>query len=192
VSTNLDKFRSDLDKLVALGANMGLDLAFQSMQKHGRLDKQHEEDAKKLAGSFEENYQRWFTEADAVLKQLLPDRLDEFSQLYRPDPKRKQIDAVTYRIQDWMNGTRSGKNDFGEPYFNDLTLASMKFKTQIEILNSVRSRFESSLHDIAQVLRAELFDSELDSARDRACLVHRRRGLLQVARESAKRVIARA
>lgn len=44
----------------------------------------------------------------------------------------------------------------------------MQYKTQLEILESVQSRFDSSLHDIAQLVRADLFDSELDSARELA------------------------
>jgi hypothetical protein len=166
VNTNLDRFKSDLDKLIALGHEMSLDFLFRSMQEGGRLEKKYDEDAKKMKGSFEKNYQSWFTDSHVVLKQLLPDRLEEFTQLYRPDAKRKQVDGVTYRIQDWLNGSRSGKNAFGEPYFNDFASASMQFKTQLEILESVKSRFESSLHDIAQLIRAELFDSELDAARE--------------------------
>ena len=42
----------------------------------------------------------------------------------------------------------------------------MRFKTQFEILESVQSRFESSLFDIAQLVRADLFDSELEAARE--------------------------
>jgi hypothetical protein len=138
------------------------------MQEEQRLEKKYEDAAKKINGSFERNYQRWYTESQAVLRQLLPDRLEELMDLYCPDPKRKKIDNVTYRIQDWLNGSRSGKNVYGERYFNDFAIASMLFKTQLEILESVKSRFESSLHDIAQLLRAELFDSELDSARELA------------------------
>jgi len=44
----------------------------------------------------------------------------------------------------------------------------MQVKTQLEILESVQSRFDSSLHDIAQLVRADLFDSELDAARELA------------------------
>jgi len=44
----------------------------------------------------------------------------------------------------------------------------MRFNTQIEILKSVQARFESSLFDVAQLVRADLFDSELDSARELA------------------------
>jgi hypothetical protein len=55
---------------------------------------------------------------------------------------------------------------YGKQYFNDFAIVSMQFHTQLEVLGSVQSRFESSLHDIAQLVRADLFDSELDSARE--------------------------
>ncbi len=44
----------------------------------------------------------------------------------------------------------------------------MRFNTQLKILESVRTRFESSLFDITQLVRADLFDSELDAARELA------------------------
>ena len=42
----------------------------------------------------------------------------------------------------------------------------MRFGTQLSILQAVRTRFESSLHDIRQLVQADLFDSELDAARE--------------------------
>jgi hypothetical protein len=168
MSTNLDRFRDDLKKLVELGHEMSLDLTFRAMEEGQRLEKIYEEDAKRIKGSFETNYQKWYTDSHSVLNQLLPDRLEEFAHLYRPDPKRKRIDGATYRIQDWLTGSRSAKNTFSEKYFNDFSIVRMQFKTQLEILESVQSRFESSLHDMAQILRADLFDSELDSARELA------------------------
>lgn len=42
----------------------------------------------------------------------------------------------------------------------------MRFNVQQSILNSVKSRFESTLFDIKQLVQADLFDSELDSARE--------------------------
>ena len=44
----------------------------------------------------------------------------------------------------------------------------MRFNTQLKILESVRTRFDTSLFDIAQLVRADLFDSELDAARELA------------------------
>jgi hypothetical protein len=168
MSTNLDRFKDDLKKLVSLGHEMNLDLTCRSMQEGNRLEAKYEEAAKKIKGSFEKNYQRWYTESHAVIKQLLSDRLAEFTNLYQPDTKRKQIDGVTFRIQDWLTGSRSAKDLYGKQYFNDFAIVSMQFHTQLEILESVQSRFESSLHDIAQLVRADVFDSELDSARELA------------------------
>ena len=42
----------------------------------------------------------------------------------------------------------------------------MRFQTQVKILRAARSRLETSLFDIAQLTRADLFDSELDAARE--------------------------
>ena len=89
MSSNLDRFSADLDKLTLLSDEMLVDLGFQHERATGSIQKQYEELAKKTAGSFEKNYQIWYTEACAVVKQLLPDRLTEFVQLYRGDGKRK-------------------------------------------------------------------------------------------------------
>ena len=42
------------------------------------------------------------------------------------------------------------------------------FRQQQAILKSVKARFESSLFDIRQLVQADLFDSELDAARELA------------------------
>ena len=42
----------------------------------------------------------------------------------------------------------------------------MRFQAQVKILRAARSRLETSLFDIAQLTRADLFDSELDAARE--------------------------
>src|SRR4051812_19149508 len=127
MSTNLDRFKDDLKKLIALGHEMNLDLTFRSMEEGNRLEAKYEETAKKIKGSFEKNYQRWHTDSYAVIKQILADRLNEFVDLYRPDAKRKQVDGVTYRIQDWLTGSRSAKNHYGQQYFNDFAITSMQF-----------------------------------------------------------------
>jgi hypothetical protein len=69
-------------------------------------------------------------------------------------------------MQDWLNGIRSGKDLYQQKHYNDFAIVSMRFNTQLEILKAVQSRFESSLFDIAQLVRADLFDSELDAARE--------------------------
>ena len=54
----------------------------------------------------------------------------------------------------------------GKKWFDDFPAMAMRFQNQLLILKSARSRFESSLFDIQQLVRADLFDSEVDIARE--------------------------
>lgn len=160
--TNLERFKRDLSKLISLGFDMYDDL----LDRIDVLEANEKDDSE---DTFEENYQRWYTEASAVLKQLMPDRLPEFSHLYHGDGKRKQINRTTYYIQDWLKGiTLSDEPDPLDQQTESLGVISKLLKMQLEIFHSVKRRFESSLFDIAQLVRADLFDSELDAARELA------------------------
>jgi len=92
---------------------MQLDLEFQAAERTGKLKKEQQEVAQKIAGAFHNEYQLWYSEALAIIKQLIPERLSEFTHLYHGDGKRKQCDANTYHIQDWLNGVRAAINVFG-------------------------------------------------------------------------------
>ena len=164
---NLDKYKKDLGALINLGDTMGLDLTLRHKEEKDELSKEEKEIAKKIKGRFESDYQRWYTESLVIIKQLIPDRLNEFNQLYQGEGKRKIVNSISYTIQDWLNGVRSATAEYsGEKVFADLVIVSMRFGTQLAILKSVESRFESSLFDIRQLVQADLFDSELDAARE--------------------------
>ena len=164
--SNLDKYKDDLDSLLKLGEKMELDLRARRLEVQGELSEKIQEAAKKIEGSFESNYQRWYTESSVVTKQLIPDRFIEFGQLYKGEGRRKAINSITYSIQDWLNGFRSGTDAFGKKVFDDFAGVSMKFQTQLAILTSVESGFKSTLFDIKQLVQADLFDSELEAARE--------------------------
>jgi hypothetical protein len=166
MSTNLDKFKADLQRLSLLGNEMLLDLNYRHLAATNKLTKEHEKSAKELKDKFERNYQKWFTESAAVIKQLIPDRLNEFVHLYHGDGKRKQIDGASYNIQDWLNGIRAGEDIYGKKRYDDFGTTTMRFHTQVHILQAAEARFDSSLFDIAQMVRADLFDTELDAARE--------------------------
>jgi hypothetical protein len=169
MTTNLSRYKADLEKLIKLGDSMDLDLTLRYMLDEGKLDQEKKKVAEKLKGTFESNYQRWYTESHALIRQLIPDRLAEFEQLYKGDGKRRETNSSTYQIQDWLNGVRAGVNAYTEEkYYNDFAIVSMRFRTQLDILKAVQSRFESSLFDIRQLVRADLFDSELEAARELA------------------------
>jgi hypothetical protein len=91
---------------------MTLGLSVPILEKQDPLNKEMKEIADEVRGSFEKNYQKWYTEAHAVIRQLIPDRLVEFEQLYKGDGKRRGIDSITYNIQDWLNGVRAREDQY--------------------------------------------------------------------------------
>ena len=115
--------------------------------------------------AFRTLYQEWFTTAYAFIEQVLPARSPEFKGLYYPE-KRKEINSLTYSIQDYILGITSSVDYMGKKYFNDTAIVAMRFKTQMHILRSAKQRFEKSLLDIRQLLQADLFDSELDICKE--------------------------
>ena len=96
--SNLDKYKEDLGKLVAFGEKMELDLTFRYLADQGELSDKNKEVAKKIKGSFEGEYQRWYTESREVIKQLIPDRLAEFEHLYKGEGRRKGINLSLIHI----------------------------------------------------------------------------------------------
>lgn len=166
MSTNLERYKKDLERLVALGEKMQLDIGGRHLTKAGKVKPETKKLFAEHQGTFERQYQNWYTEAAALIRQLIPARLTEFHELYKGDGKRKATTIQTYHIQDWLNGVRSGADYAGAKSFDDLTIITYRFGTQMSILQAVRTRFESSLHDIRQLVQADLFDSELDAARE--------------------------
>ena len=146
-------------RLVELGNLILYDLA-------PELDPRSGQPAAATKPTFMREYQRWYSESLAVLRQLLPGRCKEFAALYEAPARRKEIAAVNYTIQDWFLGIRSRRDlIIGDAGFDDRAVAVMRFGAQLRILDAAKSRFESSLHDIRQIVQADLFDSELSAAR---------------------------
>ena len=150
---NVQKHKADFEALVKLGIELYVELSASSEDTNRAI-------------SFVQGYQSWYTEASAVVRQLLPERLPEFKALYEGNRDRKRIDQSNYSIQDWMNGMPTGVNALGLPAFDGRLAASLRFNNQLNILRSVETRFESALLDIRQFLQADLLDSELGMARE--------------------------
>lgn len=161
MKTNLTKYKNDLERLIKTGDLLYVDLVlgFADEELKKKVLKDFK-DVKML--SFKKDYESWYSESFLVLKQLLPDRLDDFIKLYKNE-KRKEITFLTYTISDYMIGLRTSRA--GET-IADGKDACPKFEQQLNILKSVSQRFESSLFDIKQLLQADVFDDELESARE--------------------------
>jgi hypothetical protein len=112
------------------------------------------------APNFGNEYQTWYSPALPVVEQLLPDRYDEFRNLYKNE-RRKRLDAETFGIGDYISGIRP--YNIGNE--TALSIAITCFNQQIAIVSTAEERLESVLTDIGRTLHAEILDDELAEAR---------------------------
>lgn len=104
------------------------------------------------------HYEPWYTKAYAVIKQLTPDRLEDFALLYS-NPKRKELEVGTYCISDAMRTLTHKGLGYG-PW-----TAALCVLRQITMLRACFDKFDSKVFDIQTILQADIFDSEIESAK---------------------------
>src|SRR5947209_15539648 len=146
MSSNLERFKKDLDALIARGEQ--LHLAIQSEcfpeQLKRALSKETALEAKDVLAKlpvFSDAYQAWYSEAKALIRQLLPDRLEDFVRYYDKPKPRKDISYETYRIEDYLQGL-SVTRGFDKEKVVGPDAAIPHFRQQLSILKSVKKRFE--------------------------------------------------
>lgn len=170
--TNLEKYRKDLSALISESTQVQKALLLQGIGKQRYLElatKQLGGDKEKAQKEINEikkfatTYQHWYSEALILVKQLMPDRLVDFIRLYEKPKTRKELDFGNYRIEDACQGVKAMLR--GEVHA-DATAAISLLEQQIAIVQAIERRFDSSLFDIKQLVQADLFDSELDAARE--------------------------
>jgi len=168
--SNLGRYENDLDALIRKGDQ--LHLAMQRECFPDELERILKKGFGDEAGSimrsipsFADSYQSWYSEAIAVVRQLLPDRLPDFMSYYEAPKARKEITIDNYRIKDYLHGIIVSRRGGREKVVGRED-AIPHFEQQLAILRSVKARFKSSLFDIRQLVQADLFDSELDAAQE--------------------------
>ena len=166
---NLEQYKDDLGQLIAAGERLEMAMHYACEPKafEERVRKEFGEKATPdLLGdlpSFLNEYQAWYSEAKALVRQLLPDRFDDFSGYYEKPKQRKAMTYETYRISDCLLGLEASRNG---KVTADPSAAISHFQQQLAIVKAVRKRFESSLFEIRQLVQVDLFDSELEAAKD--------------------------
>jgi hypothetical protein len=168
MATNLDRFKNDLARLIKTGSNLELAMQYECFPERVRealtkqLGKKTDEYIKSLP-SFKSAYQRWYSEALALLRQVLPDRLGDFSRHYEKPKPRKDITYENYRIEDHLQGLNVTRGWEKEKVVGpDAALPHLG--QQLAIVQAAEARFESSLFEIRQLVQADMFDSELEAA----------------------------
>jgi hypothetical protein len=156
---NLEIYKKDLDKLISQGNSLMEDIKSRKKNTNKCKNDYH--------NIFEAEYQNWYTLTLAVVRQIIPQRLNEFENLYLADSKRNKINKANFTIQDWLNGYRLYIAIIPDDYdIDDIDIVILKFQTQKSILESASQRFENSLFDIKKIVQADLFDSEIDAAKE--------------------------
>lgn len=104
------------------------------------------------------NYETWYSKAFYVVKHLLPDRLNDFVLLYKNE-KRKGLDVSTYTVSDALRTVRNTSNNYRP------STARFCVLRQINMVQSCLDTFDSKIFDMQTILQADVFDSEIDSAK---------------------------
>ncbi|MEB8386878.1 hypothetical protein OO012_06530 [Rhodobacteraceae bacterium KMM 6894] len=170
MSEKFEKFSKALEKLIKDGdmLHMAMQLdcfeeAFVDSVKEQLGEDKVETYLKKLP-DFKETYQAWYSEAQSVVKQVLPDRLSDFQSYYEYPRVRKEITFQNYMIRDYLQGLHITRG-YEQKVVAEGRHAIPEFVQQLNIVKAARDKLESALIDLTAIMQADLFDSEVASAR---------------------------
>ncbi len=150
MTSNIDKLKLDISALIKSG---------QAIHK-------------KIKGSnsllkSKQDFEIWYSEAISVIKVILPNRLSDFSLMYYNDKEKKGLKHYFQHIPPVIEkGLELGTFDDKIIPPEDYEIAKSIFESQIGILKACEKRFESSLFDIKQILQADIFENELETAKE--------------------------
>ena len=166
---NLKRYKKDLERLIQEGEILYHSIRYECNSKAYERDirKKLKDDTLEFINKlpkFSEKYEDWYSEAKTLIRQLLPLRLDDFVGYYEKPRGRKEINCESYRISDYLMGLKMVSEKKESKVIVGLDSAIPRFRQQLAILKAVKSRFESSLFDIEQLVRADMLDSELQAA----------------------------
>lgn len=170
MSERVKKFSDEIDSLISEGEMLSLAMQYECareqfkkayLEAFNSSEEKLQEFLKKLPG-FKSKYQGWYSKAQAVIKQVMPDRLADFTSYFEVPKGRKDITFQNYMIRDYLQGLRITRN--GYEVIADGSAAIPEFTQQLNMVKAAKDVLDSSLMDMRSVLQAELFDSEIESA----------------------------
>jgi len=165
---NIDKYRADIDRLYAMGNKLLHSMYLEQSPVEAKkslktLLRENLDSYLQNLPDFDSKYQSWYSEAKALIKQLLPERFEDFVKAYEKPRGRRIAEYGNYVIEDYLIRLKRTK------VYGDLIVGPIAalpvFQQQLYILESLKVRFESSLFNIEQMVQADLFDSEIEVAK---------------------------
>jgi hypothetical protein len=97
-----EKYRESVEDLIKRGFDLVTVLAYEVAPDAAK--KKYGLETVDSLPSLRSEYESWYSEALATLRQLLPDRVDDFVGHYKPIKPRKNIDLSTFTISDFLHG----------------------------------------------------------------------------------------
>ena len=166
---NFERYKNDLRQLIERGVSLQSAIQYECFKKEfiKTAKEQLGDEAEQFLNdlpNFSKQYQIWYSEAKVLVRQLLPDRLDDFVDYYEKPKTRKEATFESYRISDYLLGLTVTR-EYPKVKVVGPEAAIPKFEQQLTIVKAAEHRFESSLFDIKQLVQADLFDSELEGAK---------------------------
>lgn len=161
---SFERYKKDIEKLTAEGALLRIAMIIKTFPEHKKSLNLSQKELKEMP-DFTQRYQSWYSEAVVCISQLLPERLEDFISYYKPLKTRKNIDSENYTVSDYLKGLEITRGIYAEKVVGR-DAAIPAFDQQVNIIESLKKRFESSLFDIQTLVQADLFDNELHAAQE--------------------------
>ncbi len=162
MTSTIERYQKDIQRLVNQGGKLVLAMQRECGKLANVKTDLSEEELKNLP-DFSSHYQPWYSEAIALLLQILPERLDDFKAYYAPKTPPKEYTWANYTISDFLRGLTvrlRGETVVGQ------SGALQPMYQQYNIIAGLANRFASTLYDIKTLLHADLMDDELHAAEE--------------------------
>lgn len=159
-------FHEELDKLIEEGCDLSQALHYKVNPDHFKNmyfkndQKQYDTLIQSLP-YFEGQYEAWYSKSYKIIQFVLPDRLNDFITAYKNPVKSKELTFLNYSIHDYILGKHLIKADERPVMFNI-------YLQQLSILKAAKEMLSSKLFNLKALVQADLFDSEIDAARELA------------------------
>ena len=166
MAANVERIKRDLDRLTRQGDLLENAMVDETNPTYfiNQLGREKAEELRRSLPDFKTGYEAWYSESLAVVRQLLPDRVRDFIGLYENSKDHNDISYENYRIQDYTHNIIHVRNISGG-VVNHPSIFPL-YRQQLAILKAAHARFDSSLFEIRHLVQADLFDSEIDAARE--------------------------
>lgn len=154
----------DYERDIAKLSERGFHLYYALYKEHGSdEDKAAIPKSLDKLPTFSLEYESWFSECVALLKQVAPERLEDFRALYSSKAQRKEITYANYTLSDCLRGLIGTR--YGERVYEPRS-AAQPMMQQATIIDGLERRFKSTLFDIKTLVHADILDDELHASEE--------------------------